>query len=267
MESVFERLLDWAAAALEKSSNQPVLPHAIIVLNASENNIDPELWDVTTATTRHLESLSRTVFQNATFKKYAQFWRERGRQIETVEDLLHSYYRSVRLVRIPTKGRPNLIKAQVKKLYRNIELGCDLAREKKSELRMLLDADELQPYLQYAFDHFARDLDSPFDFVQASFTNSPIPLNFGGNILKLAINMMEVWGNEIDGPTIFSEISYMVASCIMLDSARSKIRGIHSQDISQTSLTYHRNGPTNFSAVPRACRCCFGKFLWTSLAL
>ena len=90
---------------------------------------------------------------------------------------------------------------------------------------MLLDADELQPYLQFAFDHFACDLDNPFDFVQASFTHSPIPLDFGGNILKLAIRLMEVWENEIDGPTIFSELSYMVASCIMLDSARSKIRG------------------------------------------
>ena len=90
---------------------------------------------------------------------------------------------------------------------------------------MLLDADELQPYLQFAFDHFACDLDSPFDFVQASFINSPIPFNFGGNILKLAINLMEVCENQIDGRTLFTELSYMVASCIMLDSARSKIRG------------------------------------------
>jgi hypothetical protein len=46
IESVFEKLVDWAAAALEKSSNQPVLPHAIIVLNASENSTQPDLWDI-----------------------------------------------------------------------------------------------------------------------------------------------------------------------------------------------------------------------------
>ena len=90
---------------------------------------------------------------------------------------------------------------------------------------MLLDADDMQPYLQYAFDHFACDLDTPFDFVQASFTNSPIPSNFGGNILKLAINIMEAWRDEADGRTIFKELSYIVASCIMLESARHKIRG------------------------------------------
>ena len=46
IEVVIEQLIQWAAAALETSSNQPVLPHAIIVLNVSENATDPELWDV-----------------------------------------------------------------------------------------------------------------------------------------------------------------------------------------------------------------------------
>ncbi len=202
--------MDWAAAALEKSSNQPVLPHAIIVLNASKNDIDPALWDVDTSTSRLFESLSRTVFQNDTFKKYAQFWRERHRSIETLEQLLRSYYRNVNVVRIPTSGRPNLIQTQVETLYACIASACSDARERKAELRMLLDADDLQPYLQYAFDHFAYYIDSPFDFVQASLTNSPIPLDFGGNILKLAINFMEQWKNAADIQIIFTELSYMV---------------------------------------------------------
>lgn len=91
---------------------------------------------------------------------------------------------------------------------------------------MLLDAEDLQSYLQSAFDHFARSLDHPFDFVQASFSNSPIPLDFGGNILKLAINLMRVWKNRINIEFIFQELSYMVASCIMLDSARKKNLGM-----------------------------------------
>lgn len=89
---------------------------------------------------------------------------------------------------------------------------------------MLLDVEELNPYLQFAFDHFASTLDSPFDFVKASFTNSPIPPYFGGNVLKLAINMMEA-RPEWSAGDIFSELSPMVASCIMLDSTRHGIRG------------------------------------------
>jgi hypothetical protein len=108
IEGVFEQLVKWAAAALETSSNQPVLPHAIIALNASENDIDAELWDVNTATSRLMESLSRTVFHNSTFKKYAQFWRERKKEIETVEQLMLSYYSSIRVsnpyLRVAKKG-------------------------------------------------------------------------------------------------------------------------------------------------------------------
>jgi hypothetical protein len=91
---------------------------------------------------------------------------------------------------------------------------------------MLLDAEELQSYLQCAFDHFARSLDHPFDFIQASFSDSPIPLDFGGNILKLAINMMHVWKNKLEANMIFQELSYIVASCIMFDSARKKNLGM-----------------------------------------
>ena len=252
--------MEWAAAALEKSSNQPALPHAIVVLNASENDIDQSLWDIPTATSSLFESLSRTVFHNDTFRKCAQFWRDRSRPIETVEQLLYSYYASVKVVRVPTRGRPNLIQQQIRKLHTNITLACDFARERKAELRMLLDANELQPYLQFAFDHFARDLDSPFDFVQASFVHSPIPLDFGGNILKLAINLMEVWENELDGRTIFKELSYMVASCIMLDSARSKIRGMCS--VVYCIITHHRRDlGANFPAISRACRSRIGELL------
>ena len=140
IEGVLEQLVTWAAAALEKSSNQPVLPHAIIVLNATPNDTDPEFWNVSSATARLLESLSQTVSQNATFKRYALFWRERSRNIRTVEELLLSYYSSVRVVRIPTTGRPNLINEQVQELYKGIGNACASSRKRRSELRMLLDA-------------------------------------------------------------------------------------------------------------------------------
>lgn len=100
IENVIEQLIDWAAAALETSSNQPVLPHAIIVLNAYDNTSDPALWDVNNSTVDLLEKVSRAVHQNHKLRKFAEFWREKGRQVETVETLLLSYYSSVRVVRV-----------------------------------------------------------------------------------------------------------------------------------------------------------------------
>lgn len=225
IENVIEQLIKWAAAALETSSNQPVLPHAIIVLNASENTTDPELWDVNTSTIALMASVREALDQNHTLRKYVKFWGSREKSIQSVMSLLLSYYSSVRVVRVPAPGRPKLINEQLQRLHDEITTACAQSRMSKHKVRMLLSSDELQPYLQYAFDHFCKDLDIPFDFVQASFANNPIPLDFGGNILKLAINVMDVWKDKLDGPKIFGELSVMVASCIMLDSARQHTLG------------------------------------------
>src|SRR5438045_8905726 len=107
-------------------------------------------------------------------------------------------------------------------MYMEIQRGCQVSRERKAALRMLLNAEELQSYLQCAFDHFARTLDVAFDFVEASFFNNPIPLDFGGNILKLAINMMEQETHS-EARLIFNKLSDMVASCIMQDSDRYNV--------------------------------------------
>lgn len=225
IENVIEQLVVWASAALEKSTNQPVLPHLIIVLNATENAIKDDQWDVDVATTTLLQSTTGALISKPSFRHYVQYWKERNRGIHTAHDLLCSYYSSVRVVRIPTKGRPQFISEQVAKLYDELSGDCKLSQDSKRKNRMLLDADELQPYLQHAFDHFSNNLEMPFDFVKASFLNATIPRDFGGNILKLAIKVMNVWENRLNAEAIFKELSPLVASCIMLDSARHKTKG------------------------------------------
>ncbi|KAI1740057.1 hypothetical protein F4680DRAFT_465847 [Xylaria scruposa] len=231
IEHVFERLVQWAAAAIETSSNQPVLPHAIIALNASEHDLDDSRWDVGDSTESILYDLGQTVNHNVTFKKWAQFWRERGKPINSLVDLILCYYSSVQIIRLPGEGRPKLMEEQVGKLYDGTLTACISARFARYRARMLLDVEDLNDYLQEAFNHYANTLESPFDFVQASSRNSPIPPDFGGNILKLALEMMAILkpGQHTDARRIFSELSYMVASCIMLDSARHNNKGSASQ--------------------------------------
>lgn len=129
------------------------------------------------------------------------------------------------MVRLPTDMQPNLVLEQAHKLYAEIEKSCRNARERKSSLRMLLNADELQSYLQDAFDLYCQSLDVPFDFVKASFLHNPIPFNFGGNILKLAVAMMKQ-GKNLHARAIFSKLGNLVASCIMLDAVRHNIPGL-----------------------------------------
>ncbi len=172
-----------------------------------------------------MRTASKAIFNKPSFKKHIDFWKDRKRSIRNAQDLLCSYYSSVRVVRIPTRGRPQLIGEQLGKLYNEISEACKKSRLGRKKKRMLLDADELQPYLQYAFDHFSSDLDMPFDFVKASILNNPILKDFGGNILQLAINVMNVLENQVTGKVIFDELSLVVASCIMLDAARHKMKG------------------------------------------
>lgn len=108
IENTVEQLLRWAAAALETSSNQPVLPNAIIVLNAYEHNSDFSLWDVDNSTNELMEKVRRAVHQNHSLRKFAEFWRERGKSIESVEALLLSYYSNVRVVRVVCTHPPHL---------------------------------------------------------------------------------------------------------------------------------------------------------------
>lgn len=50
---------------------------------------------------------------------------------------------------------------------------------------MLCTFDNLQTYLQCAFDHFSRAVDMPSKFFEMVSKNKPIPRDFRGEILEL----------------------------------------------------------------------------------
>lgn len=225
IEDVVQQLITWADAVIQTSSNQPVLPHAIIVLNASDSK-DGRLWDADASTTSLLNNVKVAVNENPTLKKYAAKW---GYRIDSAQSLLLSCYSSIRVLRVPEKSRPSLIRQQIQKLYREIGNSAASSHSAKHRVRMKLNCEELQPYLQRAFDHFCSDLDEAFDFVNVSFMNSAIPSDFSGNILKTAVNIMHAWQNRIDGPLLFRELSFIVASCVMLDAVRQGKLGTAAQ--------------------------------------
>jgi hypothetical protein len=226
-EQVLEKLLRWAAASIEKSVNQPLLPHAVIALNATDNAINTQQWDVNESTKTLLNDVDDAIAASPKFAKYAEYWRTRGKKVRTMKDLLECFYTSVTVVRIPSKGRYMLMNEQVGRLYHEISKACNRAYIFRQKIRMLCDADDLQMYLQCAFDHFSRNLDEPFDFSEISLRHNPIPLDFRGNILKMAL---AIWSNlnastRPSGDQIFEPLSRMVASCIMLDLTRQKYQG------------------------------------------
>ena len=71
--------------------------------------------------------------------------------------------------------------------------------------------------MQEGFDHFSKDLETPFNFIEASLNTNPIPEDFGSNILQLAIAMQK---KDLDIKFIFDKLSKFVASCVFLNCVR-----------------------------------------------
>lgn len=216
---MLKKLIAWASASFEKSLGQPTLPHIIIVLNATDLAIAGSQWDVKEATRKFLSDVETSIESIPTFQAQLEYWRAKGLLIRTTKDLLKCYYSSITVVRIPAKGRYMLIDGQVGKLHEEIVTKCSQSHYTKRKVRMLSDSEDLQLYLQLAFDHFSLNLDKPFNFVKVALKVNPIPSDFGGNILRLAVAIKEK-NASWKVADIFDHLSLMVASCIMLDIYR-----------------------------------------------
>lgn len=227
--TVFQPLIEWGVASLEKSINQPTLPHAIIVLNDTDLAISSEEWEVDSATQNLLEA-NRDCLNPRSGSHYfiqlAKEWRAKGKAITDILDLIQCYYSTFKVVRIPTKGRYQRMYEQVKKLHRLMSESCASSFITKRQARMLATSEELSLYLQSAFDHFAGTIDEPFNFIKVSLQINPIPDNFGGHILQLA-RAIQSNGRRRESHWIFEKIHYLVASSVMLDCVRHRKGMLH----------------------------------------
>ncbi|KAF2963626.1 hypothetical protein GQX73_g9958 [Xylaria multiplex] len=226
--TVLHRLIKWGAASIDKSINQPLLPHAIIVLNATDTSVDEKEWDVPKATQMLLSDISDAIQREPVLQQYAQIWRQRGRRLNTTKELLECYYASINVVRVPYKGSYMLMNEQAGKLADLIKDRCAIAHAKKKMVRMQASTEKLHFYLMAAFDHFTRDLNTPFDFVKEMLRHSPVSRNFEGNILNLSLLIKESAVHPAvrnDAEQIFRAIGPMIASCVMLDAVRQKLPG------------------------------------------
>ncbi|KAI1411011.1 hypothetical protein F5Y13DRAFT_201533 [Hypoxylon sp. FL1857] len=232
--TVLDKLVRWGATSVDKSLNQPILPHAIVVLNATED-VDEKEWDVETATNMLISAIQGATSREPALDHYVQAWRTRGKEIKSTEDLLGQYYASVTVVRVPRQGSYMLMDQQAARLFDLIKNRCSDSHLKKKQARMLANAEMLQVYLHASYDHFTEDLELPFDFVKEALRHSPVSRSFEGNILHLAVSMRDYARSETlrsDANKIFLELTRMVASCIMFDAVRQNRLGTAEQLLS-----------------------------------
>jgi hypothetical protein len=200
-----------------------MLPFAIIVINAVDNRSDEKWLDVVTATHNLLDDLKDSVESNPAFYKWASYWRENNRQIDTTKDLLLAYYTNVKIIFVPDKGHPKLVYRQYLKLYNEIQDAVMRSQRRRRDARLLLSSDQLNPYLQFAFEHFSKNLELPFDFVKASSAFNQIQSHF--NPILCLIKDYRASSPHLDVMDLFINVAPLVASAILLDIVRRELRG------------------------------------------
>jgi hypothetical protein len=220
-------MLKWAYSSIEGVLGQPVKPHVIIVSNFTDPSINSPGWDVRTATRSLFDTYATAIHDNIDIRSHVQYWEGADIDVKSTYDLLLRYYSSVDVVRIPQKGRYGLVNDQIAKLHECIKRRCMEARDNRKRLRVMFNTEEFQTALSMGFDHFSTGLDEPFDFVELSCRLNPIPKDFGGNILRLALAIKDdaKFANA-SGRDIFKNLGHMVASCVMLDYTRHHIKGM-----------------------------------------
>ncbi|KAM0714544.1 hypothetical protein Q7P37_009840 [Cladosporium fusiforme] len=224
--AVLTKLIDWGVAAMERSINQPNLPHCIVVLNCSDPSLSAEEWEVEQCTRTLLSTVSGAINYVEGVPRcraLADHWEKLGRRISSTEDLIHCYYTSFKVIRLPVGSQFNRIEQQTTKLRNVIDRCCLQSSRVKDRMRMQTDVAELERYMQSGFDHFTTHVDLPFDFMQASLVQNPIPSDFGDHILQICLAVQRLHSNP---PYELAEgvrdLTAFVASCILLDCARHR---------------------------------------------
>jgi hypothetical protein len=223
-KAALQKLLEWGAASLEASVNQAVLPHVVIVINGAKISDNETDWDSNQATAEVLKDYRNSIHQVPYFRHLAQEWRLRGRKIRTISHLIHRFYSSFKVVRIPINGRPDLLLSQMSSLRLILEECCSNSHQSKRMARLLPDSEVLELFFQEAFDHFSTSLRRPCNFVEASLQTNPISKDIGGNFLQLAIDMQNK-SRKMRGASIFEPLSEVVASCLLLHCLRYHAQG------------------------------------------
>ncbi|KAI8626701.1 hypothetical protein F5Y19DRAFT_445247 [Xylariaceae sp. FL1651] len=232
LESIATKyLIPWAAESIYKSLNQAVRPHVIIILNAVNPNLPKADWGIKQSTEKYIGALD-IGFQHDPYLEALAVGlsQDAGISIKTIDGLLKHYYSSVTVVLIPEKGHHNLMNEQVRKLYTVIKDKSEMAQKGKAAARMLLDAERLNQFLALAFDHFSQYADKPFDFMNESLRQNPLPGTFGGNFVQLALAAQRVGDRRSGGPIrnpaeLFDRLLPLISSYITLDAERSSLIG------------------------------------------
>ncbi|KAM7201004.1 hypothetical protein V8F20_005013 [Naviculisporaceae sp. PSN 640] len=187
VHGILNTLFTWAKDGLEKTLNQGVRPGLIIILNKMPEQSG--LSDGNTATRRLLQSFQATSW----FQEFRKKWRDRGRKIETAEQLVLCYYSFFQVVSIPTFNKEpttaNEISIRIKELYTKIRYISGAIQNKRQCFNLELDVPNLNAYLARSATILGRDYKDTLDLRHVVERQDGLPASFGEHLTGVLSSM------------------------------------------------------------------------------
>lgn len=211
-------LFKWAANGHERTVNQRVRPGLLIVINKDVPNSDEKWLDVDYATKTLLAHLQLST----AFAQYREVWRQRGKVLNTAEDLILCYYDSFRIICIPSLSSTTTqkIATQYQKLYHKVRTLSGQVRRKKVQANMNLTVPSFVKYLEHAFSRLTKDLTSSIDFHYLASKDAARPTTFREHLTALLVKLKEKEDVRVDDSEFVPEAALVdrltpfVACCI-----------------------------------------------------
>lgn len=221
-QTILEEMFSWAKDGHEKTLNQRVRPGLVIVLNKVPQESLQNLSSVRKATRDLLKSFERS----ARFAELRMSWRNRGKIINSAEDIIFRYYDSFRVISVPqhtnspvTAGR---ISSQIKVLYGEIRSMATRIHGRKRQLSTDFDLDvsNLSASLVKSVEVLARDYKNTLDLHRLAVDESALPRDFHEHLLSVMWQMAKQRGldvsDEIGGEvTLVNNMLPYIAACIV----------------------------------------------------
>jgi len=223
LENDIAKLLEWAQNSQKTAVNRVILPHLIVVLTLSPNELSD--WDPAKTTPVILHEHLSALETNTVIRKYWRMLNQlRNTTITTLGGLLEHCYSSVTFIRIPDAENQHLFSKQLRSLDSLIHEAADKAERTKTEAGCLLTPEIQRRMFTMAFDHYKDNLEKPFDFLESVFSVCPLDDSLSATFFALLRTTGVAYrsaATEASGREFCSAVTPVLCSTIALDSCQS----------------------------------------------
>ena len=225
-----QRVLEWAASAVDKSVNHLAQKTLIIVRHMANQHVT-QFYDgqfLKDSIFEHLSPVWEGSVALAEFrKKYNTKHRLQQRNILSNSDFFEVFFQEVHACYIPDKDKAPMdqIFQQYRELRKQIVRASETGQEIRSKSWTQYNIPTLSHLLNRAFEHF-RASEQPFDFYQAARKDNPSPVSMSDHIANFLRHMRSSEGK------VSQMFPNVVSICLVSCALRNFQQGRSSRVIS-----------------------------------